>query len=275
VDARAPARARAPPAAQAVPVVRDDEDEWVQRAIHESLQQAQAAAAAEAEAKAEADQPGLDRDRNGERRWAYEELRRASAGGRAQLLGEGAFGPVYRGRLAGRMVAIQVTSAAPCLSLDREAGRSPRAPPRAPPVVAQPQMLPQATYLRASPARRLELEGMFRSEVEALGRYRHPNLVKLLGASHVADTTPHYYSLSLRAHLGPQPIDDNAWQEAAGEGKMALVYELMEGGSLRHCLVGGRGLTVHQRSGALAGCGRRVVSVLTASGWAVGVVCSG
>jgi hypothetical protein len=56
---------------------------------------------------------------------------------------------------------------------------------------------------------------------------------------------------------------------------MALVYELMEGGSLRHCLVGGRGLTVHQRSGVLLGCGRPVLSVVMASGWAVGVVCPG
>jgi hypothetical protein len=40
-------------------------------------------------------------------------------------------------------------------------------------------------------------------------------------------------------------------QGAAGEGKMALVYELMEGGSLLQQLVeppGGTGLTLPQRS---------------------------
>jgi hypothetical protein len=40
------------------------------------------------------------------------------------------------------------------------------------------------------------------------------------------------------------------WQGAAGEGKMALVYELMEGGSLhQHLTAGARGLTLPQRSG--------------------------
>jgi hypothetical protein len=54
-----------------------------------------------------------------------------------------------------------------------------------PSVIPSLQVLPQAKYSKASPARRLELEGLFRSEVEALGRYRHPSLVKLLGFSQV------------------------------------------------------------------------------------------
>jgi hypothetical protein len=87
------------PAKAGEAVSRDDKDEGLQRAIHASLKEQRR------EAKA-----------GGHRQWPFEELRAASGGfGRAQLLGEGTFGPVYRGQLGGQAVAIQVRPSAALL----------------------------------------------------------------------------------------------------------------------------------------------------------------
>jgi hypothetical protein len=188
------------------PPANEEADEELQRVIHANLQQQQqqqpqravaaavaVAVAAEAEAggaggraqpHGEAEGQGQGQGQ-GQGRWAwgYEELRRASEGfSNAQLLGEGAFGPVYRGRLAGRMVAIKVSSRSRSKS---SAGgyHSLGAMPE------HEQVRREDVYRHAGAARRGELEGMFRAEVEVLGRYHHPNLVELLGASQVTSHT--------------------------------------------------------------------------------------
>lgn len=70
---------------------------------------------------------------------------------RSLKLGEGGFGPVYRGRLANRDIAVKI--------------------------------LNQETYQNAGVRRRKALQGMFAAEVNVLHRYKHVHLVKLLGSS--------------------------------------------------------------------------------------------
>ena len=110
--------------------------------------------------------------------WPFEDIVAATGMfAAARKLGEGGFGPVYQGHLARQEVAIKV--------LSKEA------------------------YKNASARERKMLEDMFEAEVQTLGRFRHPNLVRLVGYS----------------------------RGKAGEGNMALVYELVPGGSLKDRLV--------------------------------------
>lgn len=66
------------------------------------------------------------------------------------------------------------------------------------------QVLKAEAYEDAPRALRQQMQAMFESEVHVLSRFRHPNLVRLLGYA----------------------------QGDKASGKMALVYELMEGGAL-------------------------------------------
>lgn len=86
-----------------------------------------------------------------------------------------------------------------------------------------PQVLKEEDYHNAGPNQRREMESMFEAEVKVLGRFHHPNLVHLLGSAH-----------------GDK-----------GSGKLALIYELLEGGSLRQRMLASPSsppLTFRQRS---------------------------
>ena len=110
--------------------------------------------------------------------WPFEEMATATADFAAgRKLGGGGFGPVYQGLLAGQDVAIKV--------------------------------LNQDHYKLATASEKRGLENMFEAEVRILARFRHPNLVRLLGYSRGKE----------------------------GEGRLALVYELLLGGSLEKRLV--------------------------------------
>ena len=76
---------------------------------------------------------------------------------------------------------------------------------RAPDQDVAVKLLDQATYKDATAIQKKALEDMFQAEVRVLSRFRHPNLVRLLGYA----------------------------QGDAGEGQLALVYELVSGGSLK------------------------------------------
>jgi hypothetical protein len=126
--------------------------------------------------------------------------------GEASLLDEGTFGAVFRGVLAsGRAVAIKVLK------------------PEAAANLAKGEMLGE-----------FEGAGGFRKELEVLSRYRHKNIVRLLG-------------FSLSAELSGRSDELSGWSQASSIAvsglaaklpKQCLVFELMGGGSLSKRLRG-------------------------------------
>lgn len=104
-------------------------------------------------------------------KWSWDDIKAATQSFSAHLrLGEGGFGIVYRGRRAGKDVAIKA--------------------------------LKTDVYNEATPAQKRQIESIFKAEIQTLNKLQHPNLAELVG-----------------------------WCQEGG-GRWALVYELMEGGSL-------------------------------------------
>ena len=137
------------------------------------------------------------------------EMEAATEGfGEASLLDEGTYGAVFRGVLAsGRAVAIKVLK------------------PEAAANLAKGEMLGE-----------FEGAGSFLKELEVLSRYRHKNIVRLLG-------------FSLSAELSGRSDELSGWSQASSIAvsglaaklpKQCLVFELMGGGSLSKRLRGRR-----------------------------------
>jgi serine/threonine protein kinase len=128
--------------------------------------------------------------------WSYEDLADAAAHfAPASKMGEGGFGPVYRGRLDGQEVAIKVLSEQAWRSASNEQRKL---------IQAMFDTEVSEGHKRTSsvtPVTGASVDAC-RVQVKILGSWRHTNVVKLLGYSKGAD------------------------------GRLALVYELMEGGSL-------------------------------------------
>jgi hypothetical protein len=155
-------------------VAGDDEDAGLQGAVHasllEHLQLWRVAPAAEAE---------VPWQEGGPARWTWEEVSRATGDfAWERLLGDGRFEKVFRGRLGGRPVAVQVVH--------------------------------NDYYLASRPARRREQEANFRWEVEELGRSRHFTIGELLGSCQGPDRMALVYEMNeapgarelTRAHVG-------------------------------------------------------------------------
>lgn len=85
------------------------------------------------------------------------------------------------------------------------------------------KILREETYQEATLSQKKAFQSMFSAEIQVLARYKHHNLIRLLGSS----------------------------QDRGNEGKLALVYELCEGRSLYQRLfqqkAGVKPLNLHQR----------------------------
>jgi serine/threonine protein kinase len=128
--------------------------------------------------------------------WGYEVLAEAAANfAPASKMGEGGFGPVYRGRLDGQEVAIKVLSEQAWRNASNEQRK-----------LMQGMFDTEVSEVHKRTSSVKPVKGasvdVCRVQVKILGSWRHANVVKLLGYSKGA------------------------------EGRLALVYELMEGGSL-------------------------------------------